>query len=324
MQGIVEQAHQNEDLLKVDERITATVLVVDDSALQRRIAGQLLETVPEWRVMFASGGKQAIEMAVRATPNIILTDLVMPDMDGLELLELVKAQFSAVPVVLMTSFGSEEVAMRALRAGAANYIPKKDLRRDLVETVRNVLNISGVRRRKQHIMRRLQARESSFQLENDLKLIPPLIQLIEEEIAGLGLLDDISRIRIGVALHEALTNAYYHGNLEISSDLRQEDERIFYALATERCAIDPFASRRVTVHVHVDRRAIRFTIRDEGPGFDTAQLDRPETPEDLMRIGGRGLLLIRTFMDDVQFNAVGNQITMTRRLDPRDSLPNSH
>ena len=51
-------------------------------------------------------------------------------------------------------------------------------------------------------------------------------------------------------------------------------------------------------------------VRDEGPGFDTSILDRPIDPEDIMRIGGRGFLLIRTFMDEVSFNPDGNRITL--------------
>ena len=65
---------------------------------------------------------------------MILTDLVMPDMEGLELVRRVRAEHPQIPVILVTAYGSEDVAMQALRAGAANYIPKKQLARDLVPT----------------------------------------------------------------------------------------------------------------------------------------------------------------------------------------------
>jgi anti-sigma regulatory factor (Ser/Thr protein kinase) len=58
-------------------------------------------------------------------------------------------------------------------------------------------------------------------------------------------------------------------------------------------------------------------VSDDGPGFDTAIFDRPVQAEDLNRIGGRGLLLIRTFMDKVSFNTTGNQITMVKYRSPR-------
>ena len=53
--------------------------------------------------------------------------------------------------------------------------------------------------------------------------------------------------------------------------------------------------------MQLDRDGARFVVADDGPGFDTSIFDRPVMPEDLNRIGGRGLLLIRTFMDQVSF-----------------------
>ena len=73
-------------------------------------------------------------------------------------------------------------------------------------------------------------------------------------------------------------------------------------------------SRRIRVIVRVDHHAATFIIDDEGPGFDTSRFDQPINHEDLVRIGGRGLLLIRTFMDEVVFNATGNSITMVKRF----------
>ena len=66
------------------------------------------------------------------------------------------------------------------------------------------------------------------------------------------------------------------------------------------------------MQVYFDRDGARFVITDDGPGFDTSLFDQPVKPEDLGRIGGRGLLLIRTFMDKVSFNHTGNQISMEK------------
>ena len=124
----------------------------------------------------------------------------------------------------------------------------------------------------------------------------------------MDLCDATARMRVGVALQEALSNALYHGNLEVSSDLRQEDEREFYGLAEIRRK-PRVALPRAPIHVQarIDRDEAIYVIRDEGPGFDTSSLDRPIDPEDLMRIGGRGMLLIRTFMDEVSHNQTGNR-----------------
>src|SRR5208282_2512608 len=163
-----------------------TLLVVDDSVFDHQVIARLLQVVEGLRVIFASGGKEAMQTLDRELPQLILTDLIMPDMDGLELVQQVRHRFPPIPMILMTAFGSEEAAMRALRAGAANYIPKKDLARDLVETVRSILRMSTVDRHRRRLLHCLNCRESTFLLENDPNLIASLLELVQEELDGLG------------------------------------------------------------------------------------------------------------------------------------------
>ena len=85
-------------------------------------------------------------------------------------------------------------------------------------------------------------RESRFELHNDPELIEPLIDLLQEDLAAMDFCDSAARMQMGVALHESLANALYHGNLEVSSDLRQDDERQFYALAEERRGLRLFVT----------------------------------------------------------------------------------
>ncbi len=193
--------------------------------------------------------------------------------------------------------------------------PSASLARDLMSTLKEVLAVAAAAGTRRRLLSSLQRHESFFRLENDPGLIGPLIELYLEQLAGMDVGDATTRLRIGVALQEALTNALYHGNLEVSSDLRQDDERLFFELAEERRLLDPYRSRRIDVRSTLDRSELSFVIRDDGPGFDVAASNRPIDPEDLMRIGGRGLLLIRAFMDEVSHNASGNEITMKKRQD---------
>jgi len=293
-------------------RDVTTVLVVDDSAAARRAVGELLASLKDVKVAYARDGREGLAAIAREAPSVILTDLVMPDMEGLELIQEVRAGYPHIPVILMTAFGSEEVAMQALRAGAANYIPKKYLARDLAPTLRRVLALNAMSRERRRILRCMVRRESAFILESDPGLIMPLLKLLHEEIEGMEIGDPTGQLQVEVALQEALCNALFHGNLEVSSELRQGDRDEFEDLAAERRGQEPYCSRRIKVHVQLDREAARFVVGDDGPGYDTTIFDRPVQPEDLNRIGGRGLLLIRTFMDHVSFNKTGSQIAMVK------------
>jgi anti-sigma regulatory factor (Ser/Thr protein kinase) len=110
-------------------------------------------------------------------------------------------------------------------------------------------------------------------------------------------------------------NAIHHGNLEISSSLRESDERTYYNLAEERRHQEPYVDRRVHVFAKETNREAMYVIRDEGPGFDPRTLPDPTDPTNIEKVSGRGILLIRTFMDEVNHNKTGNEITMIKRRD---------
>jgi DNA-binding response OmpR family regulator len=246
-------------------------------------------------------------------PVAVLTDLQMPEMDGLELLEAVLDRFSEIPVILMTGIGSEEIAIEALHSGAASYLPKRNLGRELATTLKRVLNVARTDRRRQRVLARVAEMECRLVLENDPSFVPAVVRHFQEHLLQTGLCDKNARIRVGVALEEALLNAIYHGNLELSSDLRQDGSDTFQRLAEQRRHRAPYRDRHVTLQVSLTSSEASFTIRDEGPGFDVSKLPDPTDPKNLLKASGRGLLLIRTFMDHVAHNDTGNQITMTRR-----------
>jgi anti-sigma regulatory factor (Ser/Thr protein kinase) len=151
-----------------------------------------------------------------------------------------------------------------------------------------------------------------FVLENDPQAVGPLIAALCADLVAVGTCDPHTASRVGIALEEALLNAIYHGNLEISSELKANGDEPFRALARERGAAEPYAARRVRGVALVTSRKAAFIITDEGPGFDVANLPDPTDPENLERPSGRGLLLMRAYMDEVRYNTTGNQVTMIK------------
>jgi CheY-like chemotaxis protein len=285
--------------------------------MDRLKAGHLLEHEAKLTPLYAANGREALAVLEQQQPlpDVVLTDLLMPEMDGLELVQEVRVKHPLVPVILMTAHGSEEIAIQALQKGAANYVPKRNLNDDLVETIDNVLAAARGSRNQQRLLECLAKTEANFILDNDPALIPPLISYLQDNLARMKLCDEIGRIRVSVALQEALTNAIQHGNLEVSSLLREKDDKAYFALAEERRRIKPYATRRIFVTARESAVEAVYIIQDEGQGFDPSQLPDPTDPKNLEQVHGRGLLLIRTFMDEVYHNERGNEITMIKRRD---------
>jgi CheY-like chemotaxis protein/anti-sigma regulatory factor (Ser/Thr protein kinase) len=291
------------------------VLVVDDSPVDRRLAGSLLEKSYNSSVMYASHGVEALEQMSRRTPDIVVTDLQMPEMNGLDLVAAVRLKYPLVPVILMTAAGSEDIAVQALQRGAASYLPKSRLAHELLDTVDNVLALARADRHQGRLMDCLKETKWSFVLGSDTTLISPLVDHARQDLTRMQLGDETTRTRVGISLHEAVINAIDHGNLELSSEMREQDDRAYQQLAHQRRQQDPYRHRRVFVSVKVSREEACFVVRDEGPGFDPSGLPDPTDPANLERVCGRGLLLVRTFMDDVRHNKTGNEITMIKRCD---------
>jgi len=298
----------------------ASILVVDDSAVDRKLIGALLQKGSAHSVQFASDGAEALGHVGHAMPDLIVTDLMMPKMDGLQLVRAIRVQHPGVPVILTTAHGSELLAVEALKNGAAGYVPKAHLAERLLETVEEVLALAKADRDYEKMVSCLSRTDFTFFLEmaNDLALIPPFIKLVEQTVASVRLCDFNGQLRIGVALREALKNAMIRGNLEICREVMEAARAQGVDLIDERRKSPPYRDRRVYIDVNISTKEARFVIRDEGSGFDVTTL--PDLAESTTGKGqgGRGLALMLTFMDKVTFNDTGNEVTLIKR---RENIP---
>ncbi len=288
-------------------------LIVDDSAVERvLLRGLLKQQWPTCEILEAEDGAEAIRAVEEGMPDLVLTDVCMPGSGGLDLLAALREKQSIVPVVAMSGMGNEEVAVAALQAGAASYLPKQKMPQLLVSTINMVSELSATHRNRRRIIGCLNSMDLRFELNNDTSLVSPLVRYLEDHIGSLRLCDEHELVRIGVALHESLSNAINHGNLELDSELRQEDESIYYELAEARKLMWPYCDRKVQFFASLNGERVKFVIRDEEPGFNYQKVLDPTETETLDRVGGRGLLLIRSFMDEVSYNRCGNEITLQK------------
>jgi len=289
-----------------------TVLVAEDSRTQAAQIQRLLEKAG-LRAVMATNGREALDRIRQSPPDVVVTDLEMPEMNGLELVDAVHSEFPKIPIVLATAVGSEAIAAEALRRGAASYVPKQFLQ-DLIPTVQRLLAVVQADRASAQLAACATMSEVQFCLTNSQGLVGPLVAQVLRMLERFSLRDANGALRVAMALEEALQNAFIHGNLEVSSKLREEEDmNAFHDLVRQRRQEAPYKDRRTHVRVHVTTESAEFTIRDEGPGFNPMSIPDPTDPVYLDRPCGRGLWLIHSFFDEVRHNAQGNEITMIIR-----------
>jgi len=141
-----------------------------------------------------------------------------------------------------------------------------------------------------------------FELPSDLALLEPVTDYLTKRIEQAWFMPVDRCLSLALALREALVNAITHGNHE-----------------------DP--SKLVRITAEVSRHQARFTVEDEGLGFNVNDIPHPHDPDNLLKSSGRGVLLIRSVMDETKYNDRGNRLSMIKRRasllkeEPMDRLP---
>jgi signal transduction histidine kinase/CheY-like chemotaxis protein len=167
----------------------ATVLVVDDNADMRDYLARLLS--PHWRVRVAVDGQAALEIALDDPPDLIVSDVMMPRLDGIGLVAALRATPATrgIPTVLLTARAGEEATVEGLEAGADDYLAKPFSARELTARVRTHLELA---RQRAALAREHEARAAAERLADRLERL----RAIDEVTPDLGDLDSLLRVML--------------------------------------------------------------------------------------------------------------------------------
>lgn len=157
------------------------------------------------------------------------------------------------------------------------------------------------------------AEQTYLQIPSQPEWIAPTVEYLKDKAILCGACHEGRAHTLTLALHEALTNSMIHGNLELSSDLKEQSDSAFAEALAERAADPHYAARPVEVQVAYDGEACRWSITDQGQGFDSdrALARAAQAEPEMMLASGRGILLMRAFLDDVRYELGGRRALLT-------------
>ncbi|HJQ33090.1 MAG TPA: ATP-binding protein [Pyrinomonadaceae bacterium] len=264
------------------------ILIVEGNAELRAVLADALSALGH-EVVTAADRAEAVERDDLEDFDLIISDLAEYSDSGVQIVSELKRKRLFVPVVVSSEEAQHAGIVKAFKMGAANYLRKPYDHDELSQIVEKTL---GYKLRFVEDLKVLPyVREHiEFELPSDISLMNGVLHYIIERVAALGVIKpDASNLFI--ALDEAFVNAVKHGNKHDHNKL-------------------------VRITADLSAREARFTIEDEGEGFDVNEIPDPRDPENLFKTSGRGVLLIYNIMDVVEYNERGNRLTMVKRPDP--------
>lgn len=269
-----------------EQDVKLNILVVDDEENIRNV----LESVflnKGYGVVKAANGFEAIKAVEGGGVDLAIIDLKMPGMDGMELLSRIKEHSAQFPVIVMTGFADVETTAKALKTGASDFLAKPFGAQEVFHSVSRLLETRKVHEENRKIL-------PFFTFTMDANIpsrtdhINGVIHYMTQHLKDIELCESSQLSNLVIALYEAIVNAMRHGNGNDSA-------------------------KKVRVRAEIGFNEARFIIADEGEGFVMDDIANPTDPKNLYKSSGRGIYLMKHFMDEVLFNDQGNEVTLVKR-----------
>ncbi|MFN0021254.1 MAG: response regulator [Pirellulaceae bacterium] len=297
------------------------VLVVDDSPMDRALIEGILKKDSRMKIRTAKDGSEALGNIGVELPDVVITDLQMPELDGLQLVTAMRLHYPRVPVILITAHGSEELAIQALEHGAASYVPKSQLAGRLHDVVDQVLALVRAERSYELLGSCMDYVEFRFTLDNDPETTSPVVELLQQLAGSMGICGPGTQLRLGMALEEAIRACMLRGNLEMrDGELLEytghDDESALWLArrsASERCR-----GRKLRLSARLSPQQAEMELEHDGPPL-ALHLPAAETVSaGLEAPSDRSVILMQAFMDEVEFSGDGRRIRLVKR---QEKLP---
>ena len=291
-------------------RPARTLLVVADNTNTQAI---ILEHAKAQGHSVISASTPALGLSTfdMTQPDIVMTDLFLPEQDGIMLVKQIRERRPNCPVVLLTDAGQGESTMEGLRAGALDYVQQpideeafaQVLQRAIHRLPTSVDDAPGVERL-----------EYVLVMDTDPSFVESTVTWLIQGTA-MGLMES-RQLHLRAALQELVMNAVEHGCLELRyHDKIEAIEKDEYDELIQRRRQDVrLRDRRVTIRAIYDKRqqVLTYQIADGGKGFNWKS--RMKSGIDVCPTGdasGRGIFLAHSFFPDITYNDKGNEVIFT-------------
>src|SRR5271165_6906941 len=276
------------------DRTMATALIVEDHPDQAGLVARILRT-RDFEPIIAEDGNSGLRMAREYLPDVLLLDLMLPDINGFDVCRQLRLDRSTmlIPVVMLTALNDMQHRVHGFRVGANAYVAKPYGVDELYEA------LSAARSWRASMDQRLLQGEISVELNSEITLLKDLNNFLMN-VCQTTQLSSKKIMQLRQAVMEMAHNAIEWGN-------KHQSERPV----------------KITYRIHEDH--LEIVVRDQGSGFDRRDLPHAAIPDDPfshldvreklgLRAGGFGLLISQGMVDEMRYNDPGNEVTLIKRF----------
>jgi len=289
------------------------ILIIDDEKPVRDVLNIALSE-EGYESFQAPSGEQGIKLFKSSEPDIVITDVMMPGIDGIEVTKRMRAHRDDIDVVVMSGFGTEELVVNALRAGASNYIKKPIIFDELFKILDDIIFKRENRKRYEISREIVESEQKSIVIGNDVSRVWGAVNQILFNAQAMT--DSMALEGMCIGLYELLINAIEHGNLGISFQDKSDalENNTYIELFHNRMQQADAEGKVVRVESGYSPSSITIEIRDQGDGFDLNNLPDMKDAASILLDHGRGILLANLFYDSVDYDEPGNCVKVLKRF----------
>ncbi len=293
------------------------VLIVEDDEASRQFMVTLVRD-EGYEVAEAANGAEGLKCFESFQPDLVFSDISMPIMDGLAMLEKIRRLSYDAIVVMTTAFGTAEYTLKALRLRANDFLVKPVLPQDVIANLKKYQDVLATRSSEREVFGMILHRELTLQLGNQPAIVSRVVDRLMQETEGR--IPAADRLSTHLGLLEIIMNAIEHGNLGITysekSEALEGSSADWPNLVKSRMLELPYKNRSVLIQFQMDSECCEWIITDEGDGFDWEKVPDPNDPENLLAANGRGIMLARLSFDDLTYLGQGSQVMLRKNLSP--------
>lgn len=291
------------------------VLIVEDDKVSRELLRVIIQK-EGYEFATAADGVEGFDLFNEFLPDIVITDIRMPRLDGIELLKKIRAIERDVIVIIVTAHGNENIALEALHLGANNYLKKPINIEEIKILLSRYFSLYKTKTVRKDITSLVVSQNISLSIESDMDLIPSVAEYLVHQVNHLYSNTDLISIELG--LSELLLNAIEHGSYNITGDEKEEalKSNTLVELYNQRKAQEDCKDKKIHIDFTRTAQYCEWIITDEGAGFDYTYMPSPFTDRLVTNLHGRGVFISKLQFDSIEYLGKGNRVKAQKNITP--------